>query len=175
MRYESIAMEEQALLSTAARMCAAARTAPKAKGIDKIETFVLTGEEKDKLADRMEQVFEEKGAANAFFKRDAQNVRDSGAVVMIGVKKSAAGLNYCGFCGFENCADCAEKGGNCAFSYINLGIAVASAAVVAHMDFVDNRVMFTLGRAYMDLVGEDVVWLGIPLSVSGKSKYFDRK
>ena len=73
------------------------------------------------------------------------------------------------------CADCAEKGGNCAFSYINLGIAVASAAVVAHMDFVDNRVMFTLGRAYMDLVGEDVVWLGIPLSVSGKSKYFDRK
>lgn len=46
MKYEAGQMEEQAILETAAKMCAAARTAPKAKGLDRIVTLVLTGAEK---------------------------------------------------------------------------------------------------------------------------------
>lgn len=36
MRYESRDLEERSVLATAAKMCAAARTAPKARGIDRI-------------------------------------------------------------------------------------------------------------------------------------------
>ena len=65
-------MEEQAVLATAARMCAAARTAPKAKGIDRIVTLVLTGAEKDALADKMHEVARrEFGDAPSTFHRDA--------------------------------------------------------------------------------------------------------
>ena len=38
MRYDSDEMERQAILAAAARMCAAARTAPKAKGATRIYT-----------------------------------------------------------------------------------------------------------------------------------------
>ncbi len=174
MIYHSRDMEAKAVLETAARMCAAARTAPKARGVDRIETLVLTGEDKDKVADKMEAIFEATGEANAFFKRDAGNVRNSEAIVLIGTKKACTGLSYCGFCGFGNCGNCAKNGGSCAFDYVNLGAALTSAAVAAQQDFVDNRIMFTIGKAWMDMEGDDIVWLGIPLSVTGKSKYFDR-
>ena len=36
MQYSAQQMEEQAVLAAAAKMCAAARTAPKAKGLDRI-------------------------------------------------------------------------------------------------------------------------------------------
>lgn len=68
MRYESRDLEERSVLATAAKMCAAARTAPKARGIDRIETLVLTGEEKDKLADKMEEIFEATGRPMPFLK-----------------------------------------------------------------------------------------------------------
>ena len=44
------------------------------------------------------------------------------------------------------------------------------------MDFVDNRIMYTIGKAWMDMEHKDdnTVWFGIPLSTTGKSKYFDR-
>lgn len=87
--YQSQKMEEQAVLQVAAEMCAAARTAPKAKGIDKICTMVLTGEEKDQLAKKMEEIgvrdFGEK--AEDWYIRDARNVKDAQAVVFIGTKK----------------------------------------------------------------------------------------
>ena len=47
MVYESEQLENMALLQVAAQMCAAARTAPKAMGVDNIVTKVLTGPEKD--------------------------------------------------------------------------------------------------------------------------------
>jgi uncharacterized ferredoxin-like protein len=42
---------------------------------------------------------------------------------------------------------------------------------------IDNRVMYTVGQAILEmkLLGEDVrIAFGIPLSVSGKSPFFDR-
>ena len=57
MIYNEKQMEEKAVLETAAKMCAAARTSPKTKGVDNIVTVVLTGKEKDELADKMEEVY----------------------------------------------------------------------------------------------------------------------
>lgn len=58
MIYNSNSMEENAALQTAAKMCAAARTAPKAHGKDTLHVFVLDGEEKENLAKKMETVGE---------------------------------------------------------------------------------------------------------------------
>jgi len=178
MIYTSLQMEEQAILMTANRMCAAARTAPKARGVDNILTLVLTGKEKDVLADKMDEIWMREFDQNiGHFPRDANNLRSSQAVVLIGVKRHYSGLPYCSFCGFENCGECQKSGARCAFNTIDLGIALCSAATVACDDRVDNRMMFSVGKAAeeMNYSTEDtVLWHGIPISISGKNVFFDR-
>ena len=110
MRYDSDEMERQAILATAARMCAAARTAPKAKGVDNILTMVLTGEEKKALAEKMREVAATGNPAVQFFLRDADNVDTAQALVLIGAKPARAGLTVCGFCGFDSCASADAPG-----------------------------------------------------------------
>ena len=105
MHVSSQQAEEQAVLNLAYAVCAAARTAPKACGIDHMETAILTGEDKQKVADEMRRLGETLPAP--FFIRDAGNVDASGAVVLIGVKYEPRGLNErCGLCGFDNCTSC---------------------------------------------------------------------
>lgn len=177
MVYSSKEMEEKAVLDTAQLMCAAARTAPKTRGIDCIETVVLTGEDLLALADKMEEIDERKNGANrTHFTRDAGNVRNSQAVVLIGVKKFYYGLN-CKDCGFENCDACRAAGGTCMFSGIDLGIASGSAAAVSADLRIDSRIMYSIGKCAeeMNYTDEEYIWLGIPLSAKGKSPYFDRK
>ena len=53
MIYSSKDMESRAVLDTAAKICAAARTAPKTRGMDGLVTCVLTGEDKSQLAAQM--------------------------------------------------------------------------------------------------------------------------
>ncbi len=179
MIYNSTEMEKEALFNTAARMCAAARTAPKAKGVDSVITCVLTKTDKNRLADRIEEtgieLFGEENAA--WYKRDADNVRGSQAVVLIGVKKNYRSIPQCSLCGFEDCRACEAAGGVCAQLMVDLGIAVSSAVHVAARDNVDNRIMWSVGKAAarMEDMEEDVSWLGIPLSISGKNIFFDRR
>ena len=171
-------MEEKAILETAMRMCAAARTAPKTKGIDNILTLVLTDTEKDALADKMDEIaLREFNSPTGHFPRDAKNLRDAQAVVLIGVKRFYAGLPFCSFCGFENCDKCKEVGGRCAFNTIDLGIALCSAASIAAEDRVDNRMMFSIGKAAaeMNYADPSVLWHGIPINISGKNIFFDRR
>ena len=179
MIYQSNQMEETALLATAAAMCAAARTAPKGKGIDTIETLVLTGAEKDALADKMEEIARREfgGNPNNWYFRDADNLRQSGAVVLIGAHRTHRGIPFCSYCGFENCAACQAAGGTCGFTHLDMGIALGSACAVAADARVDNRIMFSIGKAAAEMgyVEADVLWNGIPLSISGKSPFFDRK
>ena len=52
--------EAEAVIQTAKSMCQAARTAPKAKGMDFVHTAILTDEEKKKLADKMDSFLREK-------------------------------------------------------------------------------------------------------------------
>ncbi len=177
MIYESTDLERDAVLDAARRMCAAARTAPKAKGIDHIATMVLTGEDKDRVADELERLSEPLGYK--FFLRDAKNVRAAGALVLLGAREGQRGLNAgCRHCHFEDCADCAEKGGVCVYDPMDLGIAIGSAVSVAADCRVDNRVLFSAGRAAMslNLLGEDVhMVMAIALAAAGKSPFFDRK
>ena len=176
MIYTSKEMEQAAILDAAQLMCTAARTAPKTKGIDNIETLVLTGDDLIVLADKLEQMDISKNKDNrTFLTRDANCLRKSGALVLIGIKKYFYGLN-CGYCGFENCKACQDSGAACAFGEIDLGIAVGSAVKCAGDLNVDCRVMFSVGSAAREMnYADDVIWLGIPLSVSGKSPFFDRK
>ncbi len=63
----------------------------------------------------------------------------------------------------------------CAFQTLDLGIALCSAVKLAADLNIDNRMMYTVGVAAKDLklLDADII-VGIPLSVSGKSPYFDR-
>lgn len=170
-------LENWVAMDTAHRMAAAARTAPKTKGTDYLHTAVVTGEELEQLAQTMERLADEKGYG--FFKRDAENLRASVAVVLIGTEYHRQGLgDGCQYCNFENCGVCQEQDGVCFFNPLDLGIAIGSAVGVAADNRVDNRVMFSVGRAAreMKLLGEEVrAVIGIPVSVSKKSPYFDRK
>ena len=178
MIYSEKQMEEKVVMDTASRMCAAARTAPKTRGIDNIITLVLTGTEKDTLADKMDEIAERefKGTLT-FFPQNAKNLRSAQAVVLIGVKRYYNGLKFCSYCGFENCEKCEEADGRCVFNMIDLGIALGSAVSIAADDRVDNRIMFSIGKAAaeMNYADDSVVWQGIPISISGKNIFFDRK
>ena len=55
--------ERDHLLRTAEAMAAAARTAPKTKGVDHLETLIVDGAEKARLADEMDAIAAESGAA----------------------------------------------------------------------------------------------------------------
>lgn len=177
MMYDSLTMETESVMETARLMCAAARTAPKTRGLDYTETCVLTGEEKEALADEMERLAPIFGYE--FFTRDAGNIRASHAVVLIGTTYQQRGLNEgCGYCNRKNCAECLKDNSVCAYDNIDLGIAVGSAVSVAANARIDNRVMFSAGRAALSLGimrKEMKVILAVPLSATKKSPYFDRK
>jgi len=169
--------EEQAVLNVAYAVCAAARTAPKACGIDHMDTAVLTGEDKTRVAGEMRRIGEGFGEKGVFFIRDADNVDTSEAVVLVGVKYQPRGLNErCGLCGFADCPSCEAAGAVCVFTPLDLGIALGSAVSLAADSRVDNRIMFTIGKAAasLGLLEEYKLIIGIPLSVSGKSPFFDR-
>ncbi len=177
MIYNSEDMEMRAALEAAARVCAAARTAPKACGIDRTHTLTLTDADKDAVAAEMERFGREQGAG--FFLRDADCVRAAKVLVLIGIEEGLRGLNeLCGYCHFHDCKGCAEHGGMCVYDPMDVGIALGSAAATAADCRMDNRILFSAGRAAMNLglMGENVKLVyGLPLAVRGKSPFFDRK
>jgi len=161
-------------------MAVAARTAPKGMGMDFIKTEIVQGDSLIKLGEAMKAYGAKTGKKN--FDRDGNNISNSGAVLLIGLKDGkSVGLN-CGACGNDTCAglptakegpEC--KGPHCAYRLIDLGIALGSAAKTASLLNADNRIMYRVGAAarQIKLIDADVV-LGIPLSATGKSIYFDR-
>lgn len=176
MIYSSDVMEDAAVLDAAQLMCTAARTAPKTRGIDNVKTVVITGEDLLALADKMEEIdLRLNNGGRTFFSRDAGCIRRSKAVVLVGIERKTYGLN-CRYCGFSSCAACEASSGTCFFCGTDLGIAVSSAVSTAADLHVDSRVMFSIGRCAteMNYIDGDIIWLGIPLSATGKSPYFDR-
>lgn len=180
---ESKNAEREAILEAVKLMLIAARTAPKSAGIDDVLAIIVHGEEKDAIACKMEEMAEERKIEG--FRRDAKNVRDSEAVVLIGVRgKKSFGLN-CGACGYESCKDFDEVqknfgedffGPTCLFKALDLGIALGSAVKTASILNVDNRIMYRVGTAALklNLLSEATVVMGIPVSAKGKNVYFDR-
>ena len=167
--------KHDAIMMVADLMAAAALTAPKGSGKDTIRTAIITGEEKDRLRDKM--IAHGEALDHPNFIRDAGNVDRSEAVVLIACTGNYFGLPDCGMCGFENCGQCRKAGARCVFTVSDLGIATGSAASIAADNRIDNRIMFTAGNMALKLgfLPDDAeICYAIPLSVSNKSIFFDR-
>jgi len=168
--------ENAAVKDVAEFMAASARTAPKTRGIDNIDIIIIDeGSDKTKLINRMRKLSAKLNKPS--MSRDADSIKEASWIVLIGVRSVPAGLD-CGFCGCPACKDLFKSSGSCAYNLIDLGIAVGSAVSIASNFHIDNRVMYSIGKAAIDLgfFGKDVKQaLGIPLSVTGKNPYFDRK
>ncbi|HBS86945.1 MAG TPA: ferredoxin [Bacteroidales bacterium] len=167
---------EKELIDIAGKMAIAARTAPKGRGQNHIEIRIITGKDIVALSETMKKLAIERELA--FFERDAANILQSKAVVVIGARINSLILRTCGMCGFANC-DEKKKYGDvpCVFNSVDLGIALGSAASVAADFHADNRIMFSVGQAalYMKCFEEDVkMAFGIPLTATSKSPFFDR-
>lgn len=172
---KSSEIEERAAHYIADLMCAAARTAPKAKGADNLVVMIAKGREKDQIAEEMNTVAKANGMQ--FFERDAKCVERAALIVLMGQKVKPIGVSPCGYCGYENCSANVKDNGICAISVGDLGIAIGSAVSVAACHHIDNRVMFSIGRAALNLgIFEEEVRIayGIPLSISGKNPFYDR-
>jgi uncharacterized ferredoxin-like protein len=180
-------IESDAVETVAKLMALSARTAPKARGSDVIQTMIVSGdEEKTALAGAMREYGERHNVG--FFIRDAGNVAASDACLIIGsLLNDAVGLD-CGACGYATCAEMLEaqkkgapasapfRGPNCAVRMADLGIALGSAVKTASIHNVDNRVMYSVGVGALSLgwlEGCGVAY-GIPLRASGKDIFFDR-
>lgn len=171
---DSKTIEMNATLNAAAKICAAARTAPKGCGMDYIETAVITEEDKAALANELRRLKAEEGAAD-FFVRDAGCIEKALAVVLIGVAIRPRGLD-CGLCGYSSCKECFQNSKVCSFSTIDLGIALGSAAAAAADERVDTRIMYSVGVAAkkLHMLPKSDIIMAIPISISGKSPFFDR-
>jgi uncharacterized ferredoxin-like protein len=168
-------IRDEAILEVAREVMLAIRTAPKTRGVDKLSILLADGDEKEAIAAKMEEVFEQSGGKRPSFTRDAKNVVKSQAVLIIGVKTDPFGLN-CNYCGYPTCA---EKPAivPCSFASIDLGIGAGVAASLLGQKHIDNRMMFCIGYAVlrMNWLGPEFTQcLGFPLSASGKNMYFDR-
>ena len=169
---------EQQLLDVAGKMIIAARTAPKTRGKDYLIFSIINNKkEKESLASKMKEIGEKTGAY--FFARDAENILKVPVIVLFGATIQTMNLPNCGICGYIDCEG-KEKHPDapCGYNTIDLGIAVGSAVGVAMDHRVDNRIMYTIGMAAIELklLGEDVkIILGVPLNAGSKNLFFDRK
>ena len=172
---------QNAVKTVADLMALSAKTAPKTRGEDELEYKVLSEGEKNMVADEMLKISKEQN--NPGFTRDGNNVRDSEALLLIGVKSHSSCGFECKACGFDSCGDFdsteAEgkfKGPNCPFRVLDMGIALGSAVKCASIHNVDNRIMYRVGVAVMRLGIMDCNFvMGVPLSASQKNIFFDRK
>lgn len=168
-------------------MAASARTAPKAGGKDFLEIVVITKEEDlKKIAAAMKE-YAPKSTNEAYWLRDASNIENSEALLLVGLSKPATAGYDCGGCGYPTCAEFSKNrelkekemgytGPHCVMRMIDIGVALSSAAKTASILNVDNRVQQRVGaaaRAIGVIHGEVVI--GIPVSITGKSIYYDRQ
>ena len=175
MIYNERTQRHEQVVASARQMLTAARTAPKARGVDIIEIALIEGDELKALADRMVEIGNERNRPS--FLRDAGNVLQAECVVVIGTKYQSLGLN-CGHCGFSTCAEREQNGEvPCSLNSIDVGIAIGSACATAADLRLDTRVMYSIGVAVEQLgwIGNDVhLTIGIAVSASSKNPFFDR-
>ncbi len=175
MIYNERTQRHEQVVASARQMLTAARTAPKARGVDIIEIALIEGDELKALADRMVEIGNERNRPS--FLRDAGNVLQAECVVVIGTKYQSLGLN-CGHCGFATCAEREQNGEvPCSLNSIDVGIAIGSACATAADLRLDTRVMYSIGVAVEQLgwIGEGIhLTMGIAVSASSKNPFFDR-
>jgi uncharacterized ferredoxin-like protein len=168
-------------------MAAAARTAPKAGGKDFLEIVVITKDEDLKRIAEAMKAYAARSTNEVYWNRDAFNIENSQALVLIGLSKAVTAGYDCGACGYSTCAEFDKKrdikdkemgytGPHCVMRMLDIGVALSSAAKTASLLNVDNRVQQRVGAAAraLGLIKAEVV-MGIPLGVYGKSIYYDRQ
>jgi uncharacterized ferredoxin-like protein len=165
------------VLRIASEMLTAARTAPKARGADRLYLVILDEDEIAGLSQKMIETAENGGPD--FFVRDAKNLLQADAVILLGTSYESQGLQLCGYCGFENCQSKNQHPDvPCVFNTGDLGIAIGSAVSVAMDRRIDNRILYSAGYVAVKagLTPPEVkLAYVIPLSVSAKNPFFDRK
>ena len=180
-------------------MAVSACTAPKAGGVDWIQSRLATGEEKSSISRIMQEIGgskekavsksnKDRGAAMRMdWMSDAKSVESSALLFLIGIQgRKAVGIN-CGGCGFPACSEMLKQnplsrdevdfpGPFCMFRIMDLSIAAGSAVKVAMDHNVDNRMMQKIGVAALKLglLNPCDLILGIPLAATGKNIFFDR-
>lgn len=168
-------------------MAAAARTAPKAGGKDFLEIVVIT--EKDdlkKIAQKMKE-YAPQSTNEAYWLRDASNTENSQALLLVGLGEPVTAGYDCGGCGYPTCTEFSKNrqmreremgytGPHCVMRMMDIGVALSSAAKTASILNIDNRIQQRVGAAAraMGLIKAEIV-MGIPISIGGKSIYFDRQ
>jgi len=158
-------------------MVIAAKTAPKGRGESNLVIRIAERDDIENISKKMREFSIKYDVAS--FSRDADNILLAPFMLLLGGRIKPLELKKCGMCGFENCT---EKNNYpnvpCVFNTGDLGIAIGSAVSVAMNMRVDNRIMYTVGQAVieMNLLGDEVkVVYAIPLSVTSKNPFFDRK
>lgn len=168
-------------------MAASARTAPKAGGKDFLEIVVVTKDDDlKKIAYAMKE-YAPKSTNEAYWLRDASNIENSQALLLVGLSKPVTAGYDCGGCGYPTCKEFEKAkqmkdkmmgytGPHCIMRMIDIGVALSSAAKTASIHNVDNRVQQRVGAAakVIGLIKGEVV-MGIPISITGKSIYYDRQ
>lgn len=173
MVYNERNTRKEMVCEAAKQIMTAARTAPKGKGVDIIEIASVTGDDLLELARRMRLTGEKRGMK--FFLRDAGNIEESDAVILVGTRRQTMGLN-CAYCGYKTCEENPQEN-PCAINSIDVGIAIGSACSKAADMRIDSRVMFSAGATAreMELLPGCSQVIALVLSVSSKSPFFDRK
>lgn len=167
-------IRHQTVVEAARLMMLAARTAPKAKGVDIIEIALI--ENRDELEALSLAVFVKAASSGRkFLERDAANILQGEAVLLLGTRRNPMALD-CGYCGYPTC-EAKPEANPCAFNSIDLGIAIGSACATAADLRVDTRVMFSVGWAALGMgyMPECHQVIAIALSASAKNPFFDRK
>jgi len=161
------------LREIAKKIIVAARTAPKGRGMDTFVFSIVEESDIKKISDKLKEMG--KRYEYPTFTRDAENILCAPVMILLGTRIQTLGLKKCGMCGFENCEE-KDKYKNipCVYNTGDLGIAIGSAVSVASDYRVDNRIMYTVGQAVMEmgLLGEGIkVAYAIPLSATSKNPF----
>lgn len=160
-------------MAAARAMMTAARTAPKAKGLDLVEVALVEGEDLNRLSQEMHRLYNETG--RPVFERDGNNILQGEGVIVIGIRRQTLGLD-CGHCGYPTCNDKPEPA-TCAFNSTDVGIALGSAVSVGADLRIDSRVLYSAGIAAQSLgilPGCTQVF-AIAIGAASKNPFFDRK
>ncbi|MFZ5425762.1 MAG: DUF2148 domain-containing protein [Thermodesulfobacteriota bacterium] len=167
-------------------MAASARTAPKAGGKDFLEIVVVSRDDDLKRIAQAMKEYAPESTNEAYWLRDAANIGNCHALVLVGLGKSLAAGYDCGACGYATCKEfeagraMADKamgydGPHCMMRMMDIGAALVSAAKTASILNLDNRVQQRVGAAARALgYIEAGVAMGIPVGFHGKSIFYDR-
>ena len=119
MIYNERNIRKEIVLEAAKQIMMAARTAPKGKGVDIIEIITLSHDSLPTLSENMRSEGKKRGMM--FFLRDADNIEQADAVILIGTRRH---LRFeLRILWAKTCGENHQESNPCAINSIDVGIA----------------------------------------------------